>query len=156
MFNFEMGLSFFRFLFVLWRRLILCLWLCVTCRPPDYPIYVTSNRWRSVDAHFQDGVGIIGLSIFPIDVVKTSFLTVWNLSPTRLPRICDQQLLTLRWPLFSGCCRARCSVRFHLEGRLYITDTQGHSNINILQLTVGYLNVTINVKPKTILSNGCG
>jgi len=53
----KMGQRVFRFLFLLKWWPIVCLWLCVSCRPPDYPGYMTNNCWRSVGAHFQNVVG---------------------------------------------------------------------------------------------------
>jgi len=53
---FKLGKGAFRFLFLLYRRPILCLWLCVICHLQDYPKYMTNNCWHSVDAHFQDVV----------------------------------------------------------------------------------------------------
>jgi len=57
----------------------------------------SKNCWRSVDANFQDGVGSISLSLFPVKAANNFVMTVCNLSPPRLPKIQDQQLLTLHW-----------------------------------------------------------
>jgi len=57
----KIGQGMFRFLIFLYRRPLLRLWLSGTYCPPDYPKYATTNHWRSVDAHFQDGVGCTSL-----------------------------------------------------------------------------------------------
>jgi len=53
---------------------MLCIWLCVTCRPADEPRFMTNNRWRSVDAHFQDVVGHLLVFILITKAAKTSKL----------------------------------------------------------------------------------
>jgi len=56
----------------------------------------------------------------------------------------DLKSLTLRWHSFPGCVRERLSTYFnHLSGQ-YIQNEQWRSIVNILRLTVGYLNATIN------------
>jgi len=43
----------------------------------------------------------------------------------------------------------RVSIRFDHEGGQYIKNELSCTNVNILRLTVAYLNATINVKPET-------
>jgi len=52
-------------------------------------------RPKIVVFYFQNWVGNILLSLLPIKVANSSFVTVWNLSPHRLPKIHDQQWLML-------------------------------------------------------------
>ena len=99
----------FLFLFCLHRQPIIRLWLFATCRTPYYPRYTTNNRWRSVDAHFQDGAGCISLSLLPIKAANNSFSTVCNVSHHILPKIHDQQSLTLHWRSFPRWGRVRFS-----------------------------------------------
>jgi len=49
----------------------------------------------SIDAHFQDGVWSILLSLLAITAANTSCMTMYNLLPPRSPKIHHQQLLTL-------------------------------------------------------------
>jgi len=84
------------------------LWMVVIKHHIYYQRCKTKNRWRSVDAHFQHGVGSVLLSLFAMKAANTMFLTVCNLLPPRLPKIHDHQLLMLRWPSFSGCGRGVC------------------------------------------------
>jgi len=80
---------------------------------------------------------------------NTSFITICNLSPPRLPKIHDQELLTLHWLSFWGCGRVRVSIRIdHSDGQ-YIENQPWHTNVNILRLPVAYLDENINVKHKT-------
>jgi len=81
-----MGHGAFHFHFCLLRQPILCLWLCATYRPTDYPRYMTKNCWHSVDAHFHNGAGSVSLSVFPIKAANTSFMTICNLLLPRLPK----------------------------------------------------------------------
>jgi len=62
----------FTFLFFLWRWPILCLWLCGTSHPSEYPGYMTNPSWWSVDAHFQEGVGCAPLFVLINKEANTS------------------------------------------------------------------------------------
>jgi len=61
----------FRLLCFLFRRPILRLWLSATYHPADYPRYMSNNCWRSIDAHFQDGVGPVSLFVANIKAANT-------------------------------------------------------------------------------------
>jgi len=78
------------------------------------------------------------------------FMAMCNLSPPRLPKIHDQHSLTLRWRWFSGCGSALVCVHFDHQGGQCIENKLWCTNINILRLSVEYLNATINVKPKML------
>jgi len=123
--------------------------MLVIKRHSYYQRWRTNNCWRSVDAHFQDGVGSVSLSFCVINAANTMFMAVCNLSPQRLPKIHDQQWLTLRWRSFSGCGRACVSVHCDHYGGQCIENHLWYTNINILRLSVAYLIATINVKPET-------
>ena len=62
-----------------------------------YRSCTTKNRSRCIDAHFEGGVGSVSLPLFTIKAANTLFMTLYNLSPSRLPKIHNQQSLTLRW-----------------------------------------------------------
>jgi hypothetical protein len=111
-----MGQGAFHILFCLYRKLILCLWLCATSRTADDSRYMTKKRWSSVDSHFHDGARSIWLSVLPIKAAKTSVMAISNLSPRRLPKIHDQESLTLRWRSLSWCGREHFTVSFGDNG----------------------------------------
>jgi hypothetical protein len=98
---------------------MLRLWLCATCRPPDYPRYMTKNGWHSIDAQFRDGAGSSSLSLLPIEATNITFMTVCNLSPHRLSKIHDQESLTLHWHSFSWWGREHFTVSFAYRGNQY-------------------------------------
>ena len=80
---------------------------------------MTKNGWRSVDAHFHDGVGSVLLSLLCIKAANTLFMTICNLSPPRLPKIHDQELLMLCWRSFSWWGRECFTVSFAYKGSEY-------------------------------------
>jgi hypothetical protein len=99
-----MGQGEFYILFCLWRQPILRLWLSATCRPLGNPRYMTKNRWRSFDAHYQDRAGSVSPCVLPIKAANTSFMARRNLSPPRLSKTHDQESLMLRWCSFCDAC----------------------------------------------------
>jgi len=108
-----------------------------------------TNHCRcSVDSHSQDGVGCVLLCLFAVKVAYTMFMTVCNLSPPWLPKIHDQQSLTLHSCTFSACGRVRVSVHIDHKGGQYIENKPWCTNVNNLRLSVAYMNATMNVKPK--------
>jgi len=113
------------------------------------PLIITKDaRPKMVDAHFQDGVGSISLSLFATKVANKLYITVCNLSPPRLPKLRNQQLLMLCWHSFSRCCRACVLVRFDHWGGQCVNKIPWHTNVNILPVAFTYPNATINVKPE--------
>jgi len=108
-----------------------------------YQRWKTRNCWCFVDPDSQDGVGSVSHSLWTLKTANTSFMTVYNLSPPRLPKIHCQQSLTLCWHSFSGCGRAHVSVCVDHQGGQYIENKQWSTNVNILRLTVVYLNATL-------------
>jgi hypothetical protein len=58
---------------------------------------MTNNCWCSVDTHFHDGAESVPLSLLPIDVANTWFMTVCNLLPGWLSKIHDQESFTVCW-----------------------------------------------------------
>jgi len=110
----------------------------------DYTRCETWNRWRSSDPHFQDGARSVSLLLLPIKVANISVMTICNKCPLRLPRMQDLKSLTLHWRSFPGWGREHFSTFFDHKGGQYIQKEQRWTIANILRLTVGYLNVTIN------------
>jgi hypothetical protein len=80
---------------------IISLWQCATCHAPDYPWYMTHNRWHSIDAHFHDGAGRALQSVRPMRVAKNSLMLVCNLSAVWLLQTNDQKLVMICWCSFS-------------------------------------------------------
>jgi len=68
---FRMGQWASHILFYLYRRPLLRLWMLATNRHSDYPTHNTNNRWPSLDAHFQDGVGNMSLFVLVINAANT-------------------------------------------------------------------------------------
>jgi len=101
---FRMGQGPCYFLLCLYVQPILRLWLRATYRPADYPRYMTKNCSRSIDTHFHDGAWSVLLSLLPIKAANTVFMTICNLSHHRLPKIHDQESLTLLWRSFCHGC----------------------------------------------------
>jgi len=96
----------------------IALWLNTPYRRCHFPRPMTTNCWRSVDAHFQDGAGRVLLSVLPIMAAKNSFRSEYNLSEMWFPRTHDQKWLTLRWRSFSGWGREDIAVCFASKGGL--------------------------------------
>jgi len=69
-------------------------------------------------------------------------------APLRLPKMQDHQLLTLHWRSFSGWSRECLSTCLLYKGCQYIRKWQCSTIVTNLQLTVGYLNATINRKTR--------
>jgi len=113
----KMGQEAFHFHICLYRQPIISLWQCATCRPPDYPWYMTNNCWLSIDAHFHDGAWRVLQSILPIKAAKDSFMTDCSLSEVWFPRTHDQKLLTLHWHSFSRWGREGIGICFAYKGR---------------------------------------
>jgi len=73
-------------------------------------------------------------------------MTVCNLLTPRLPKLHNQQSLTLHWSSFSPWGRACVSDCFDYSGTQYIKKWQRCTNVNILRIKVAYLNATIDSK----------
>jgi len=79
----------------------------------NYLTYKTTNRWYSVEAHFQYWAERVSLSLLPIKTAYTSFVNVCNQLPLRLTMKQGQKSLTLRWcSLPTGAC---CMLLFLLH-----------------------------------------
>jgi len=114
----------------------------------NYLTYKIKNCSRSVEAHFLNRAGSVSLSLSPIQVAYTSFIIVCNQLPLSLPKMPDQILLTLHWLSFWGWGRGCISLVFDYKGSKYIQKRQWRTNLNIMQLAVGYQNATMNRNPK--------
>jgi len=101
---FMMGQGGYCNLFCLWRPPKIPLWLTTTYWRCDFPERMTTNRWRSVDAHFHNGAGRVLQSVLPIKAAKNTFMSNDNLSEVWFPRTHDQKSLTLCWRSFCHGC----------------------------------------------------
>jgi len=110
--------------------------------------YRTKNHWRSVDAHFQNGAASVFLSLLGWKTANTSFMIACIQSPSRLLMMQDQKSLTCRWLSCSGWGKEHVPLVFSYKGGRFIRKGQWCAKVNILRLTVGYLNATINRKTR--------
>jgi len=88
---FRIGQGAYRYWFCPWRRPIHHFWLFATNCQIDYPRCKTKNRWHSVDAQVQGGVGRVSPLFLPVQMSNMSFMDVWNQWPDRLHRMQDQK-----------------------------------------------------------------
>jgi len=103
-------------LFCLYRPPKIPLWLTTTYRRCDFPGLMTTNRWRSVGAHFHDGASRVLLSVLPIQAAKNSFVTDYNLLEVWFPRTHDHKSLALCWRSFSWWGREGIALCFAYKG----------------------------------------
>jgi len=82
-------------------KLPICL-LCVTTTKSvvNYRTYKTTNRWRSVDPHAENGAVTVLLSLLPIEAANTSIMHNNDQGTSELPYLQDHKLLTLHWCSF--------------------------------------------------------
>ena len=85
----------------------------------------------------------------PIKAAISLFMNTWHQAPLILLKMQDQSPLTHHWCSFSECGRVRGFVCFAHYGVQYVENNPWYTNVNTLQLSVAYLNATINVKPET-------
>jgi len=96
----------------------------------------------------QEVIAGIWLAYLLIKAANHLFMNTSNEAPPRLPTMQYHPLLTLHWRSFSGCGREHLSTCFLYTGCQYIRKWQCSTIVNIFQLTVGYLNATINGKSR--------
>jgi len=94
------------YLFSLYRRPILWLYIGTTISPLNYLTCKTKYCWCSIDAQFQNGAGSVWLALLPIKPANAALMNRLNRLPRRLPMIQDEKSLTLRW-------RSFCNGRIH-------------------------------------------
>jgi len=109
-----------------------------------YPRCETLNRWCWFDTYFHDGAGSVMLLLLPIKEANISVMTIGNQCPLWLPRMQDLKSFTLRWLSFPGWGRERLSPYFDHKGGRFIQIEHRSTIVNILRLSVRYLNATIN------------
>jgi len=124
--------------------------MAATNRHTDEPWCNAKQCWRSVDAHFQNGVGSMLLSLWRINVAYTSFMNICIQSPLRVPKMQDRKSLKRSWLSFSGSGRELVSLGFDYKGSQCIRRGKWCTKSNILRLAVGYPNATINWKTQNL------
>jgi len=106
--------------------------------------YRTKNQWCSVDTQFQNGAASVFLSVLRWNTANPSLMIVCIQSPSRILIMPDQKSLTWLWLSSSGWGKKPVSLVFSYKGGRFIQKCHWCAKVNILQLTVGYLNATIN------------
>jgi len=109
-----------------------------------YPRCETLNRWRSFDAHFEDGAGSVLLLVLPIKEANTSVMTICKQCPLWLPWMQNLISLTICWHSFPGWGREHLATQFDHKDGHYIQKEPLRTIVDISQLTLEYLNATIN------------
>jgi len=113
-----------------------------------YPRCETLNCWRSFDAHFHNGAGSVSFLLLPIKQASTSVMTSCNQYLLRLPKMQDLKSLMLRWHSFSGWGSERLTTFSEHKGGRFIQKEHWRTIVNIVRLTVRYLNATIKRKTR--------
>jgi len=96
--------------------------------------------WRSFSRWGKEGVS----SALALKEANTSVMTSCNQWPLWLPRMQDLKLLTLRWRSFLGSGKECLTTYFEHKGGQFIEKEYWGTIVGIVQLTVRYLNATIN------------
>ena len=109
---FMMGQGGYCTLICLERKPKIPLWLATTYGRCDFPGRMTKNLWLTVEAHFQDGAGMVLQSVLPIKACKNYFMTYYNLSEVWFSKMHDQKSLTLCWRSFSWWGRESIAICF--------------------------------------------
>ena len=107
-----------------------------------YPRCETLNHGRSFDSNFHDGAGSVPHLLLSIKEANTSVITSCNQCPYWLPRVQDLKSLTLHWRSFPGWRSERFSTYCDFKGTQFMRKEYRRTIVNVLWLTVRYLNVT--------------
>ena len=121
------------------------LWVCIVTTKSllNYLTYKSKNCGRSVDAHILNGAGSVLLLLLPMKEANTSVMTICNECRLWLPRMQDLKSLMLCWRSFPGWGREHLCTYFDHKGGQFSQKGQQCTMVNILRLTVEYLNATI-------------
>ena len=82
----------------------------------DYTICKTKHCWRCVDAHFYNRLTQISCTVLPEKAAITSYMNYCHKAILRLPKMQDQESLTLHWRSFSGWGREHIACVLALKG----------------------------------------
>lgn len=108
----------------------------------------SQNQSRSINAHFQDGVRSISLSLFGIMASIAWNITVFNLSPLQITDEIWPTIVGTPFTLLFKMWYGTSVDHFDHQSGQYIQNVPRPTDVNILWLTVAYLNLTITVKPQ--------
>jgi len=98
-------------------RLPLCwLWIPASKWHSNGLTYKIKNRWRSIDAHFQNVALTLSISLLPIKAVHTLVMDNSEQIGFQLTYLPQKILLTLHWRSVSECGRYRAAVSFAFKG----------------------------------------
>ena len=108
-------------LFCLWKLPIR--WLCITVTGSLFNerTYNTTNSWRSVDAHLQNGAESVLLSLLRIQIANMSVMHNGDPITVQWPYLQDHKSLTLQWRSFSEWGRDCAVVSFAYKSCQYIS-----------------------------------
>jgi len=84
-------------LFCQWKMPIRPLCITTTKSLVNYLVYKTTNCWRSIDAHAQNGAVTVLLSLWPIKAGNMSVIHNNDQVTGELPYLQDHKSLTLCW-----------------------------------------------------------
>jgi len=88
------------YLFCQWKLPIRLLCITTTKSLVNYRTCKTTNHWRSVDTHAENGAVTGLLSVFPIQAANMSIMHNNDQVTSGLPYLEDLKSLTLRWRSF--------------------------------------------------------
>jgi hypothetical protein len=94
-------------------------------------------------------VARISRTYLPIKAVISFFMDACDRAQLILPKMQEQDSLTLCWRSFSGCGWVREYAWFAHQGGKYVENETWRTNVNIVRLPVAYLNASKNVWPET-------
>jgi len=111
--------SFYMLYCSLERWSIVLLWSHVSAQCLDYPICKTKNGWRSIDAHFHDGVMHLSCTVSEEKTARTFYMNYFHKAILKLAKMRDKKSLTLHWHSLSGCGREGGAIVFASKGGQY-------------------------------------
>jgi len=82
------------------RQPILSLWMAATNRHLSYPRCTDKNRWRSIEAHFQNGAAIMWFTLLPRKAASMPVMDSSDHVTIQLLDLQEWKSLTLRWRSF--------------------------------------------------------
>jgi len=114
---FRLGMEPCRCLFCSSKLPICWLWIPVSkWHPNGLTTYQTKNRWRSIDAHFQNVAVTVSISLLPIKAANTLVMDNSEQLSLQLTYLWHKISLTLRWRSVSECGCYHAVVSFDNKG----------------------------------------
>jgi len=113
---FRLGMGPCHFLFCPSRLPICWLWIPQSKWHPNGLTYKIKNRWRSIDAYFQNVAVTVSISLFPIKAAHILVMDKTEQIGFQLTYLQQKISLTLRWRSVSECGGYRAAVSFAYQG----------------------------------------